>query len=63
MRVLLVILFFIVTLQKQFKLSYNHSSNTIQLYDVKSKPINLKIVFDTPDLQLHQSLKDNALFL
>lgn len=63
MRVLLAILLFAATIQKQFKLNYNHTSNTIQLYDEKSKPINLKIAFDTPDLQLHQSLKGTTLFL
>jgi hypothetical protein len=63
MRVWLTILLLTVALQKQFKLNYNHSSNTLQLYDEKSKPINLKIAFDTPDLQLHPSLKIGTLFL
>jgi hypothetical protein len=63
MIVLLAILLLAVTTQKQFKLNYNHTSNTIQLYDEKGKHINLKLAFDTPDLQLHQSLKGTTLFL
>jgi hypothetical protein len=57
MRYFLLSLFLIIAIQKQFKLNYNHSSNTIQLYAEKSKPINLKLSFENSDLSLHDSLK------